>query len=221
MNASDLLSEVRTYYTARVMEHGPTPRGADWNSAESQRNRFEQLLRICDRTEPFRLGDYGCGYGGLFDYLCQGNWDGFYSGYDISPLMLETARRRHAGDHRARFEDDDSVLAEADYVVASGVFNVKLKTPRPEWEAYVLQTLQRMAKLARRGFAFNVLTSYSDPERVRPDLYYADPCFMFDYCKRTFSRHVALLHDYGLYEFTMLVRLEVPGLTPARPARSG
>ena len=44
------------------------------------------------------------------------------------------------------------------------------------------------------------------PERMRPDLYYADPCRLFDHCKRRYSRHVALLHDYGLYEFTILVR---------------
>jgi hypothetical protein len=28
----------------------------------------------------------------------------------------------------------------------------------------------------------------------------------FDHCKRNFSRQVALLHDYGLWEFTILVR---------------
>jgi hypothetical protein len=47
---------------------------------------------------------------------------------------------------------------------------------------------------------------YSDPERMRAHLYYADPCRLFDHCKRRYSRHVALLHDYGLYEFTILVR---------------
>ena len=53
-----------------------------------------------------------------------------------------------------------------------------------------------------------MLTSYSDPDRMRPDLYYGDPCRLFDHCKRRYSRHVALLHDYGLYEFTILVRLD-------------
>ena len=57
-------------------------------------------------------------------------------------------------------------------------------------------------------FAFNVLTSYADPDRMRPDLYYADPCFLFDYCQRRYSRWVAILHDYGLYEFTVVVRKE-------------
>jgi hypothetical protein len=34
-----------------------------------------------------------------------------------------------------------------------------------------------------------------------------DPLRLFDHCKRTFSPDVALLHDYPLWEFTILVRL--------------
>jgi len=51
-----------------------------------------------------------------------------------------------------------------------------------------------------------MLTKYPDAARMRSDLYYADPGFFFDYCKRNFSRNVALLHDYNLYDFTILVR---------------
>jgi hypothetical protein len=43
---------------------------------------------------------------------------------------------------------------------------------------------------------------------MRADLFYADPCVYFDLCKRRYSRQVALLHDYGLYEFTLIVRKE-------------
>jgi hypothetical protein len=50
------------------------------------------------------------------------------------------------------------------------------------------------------------LTSYSDEDKMRAHLYYTDPTWAFDLCKRRYSRHVALLHDYGLYEFTILVR---------------
>ena len=41
---------------------------------------------------------------------------------------------------------------------------------------------------------------------MRADLYYGDPCFFFDHCKTRYSKQVGLLHDYGLYEFTILVR---------------
>jgi hypothetical protein len=74
------------------------------------------------------------------------------------------------------------------------------------WLGYVETTLDRLAALGRRGFAFNLLSRYSDPDRRRPDLYYGDPLALFDHCKRRFSPRVALLHDYPLWEFTILVR---------------
>jgi hypothetical protein len=37
-------------------------------------------------------------------------------------------------------------------------------------------------------------------------LYYADPMKLFDHCKKKYSKKVAILHDYPLYEFTLLVR---------------
>jgi len=63
-----------------------------------------------------------------------------------------------------------------------------------------------MNKKSIKGFAFNMLTKYSDREYMKEYLYYADPLFIFDYCKRNFSKKVALIHDYELYEFTILVR---------------
>ncbi|MBX9585432.1 MAG: class I SAM-dependent methyltransferase [Gemmataceae bacterium] len=195
---------VRGYYTRRLAEHGPTPRGVDWNGAESQEVRFRQLLRLVDG--PYVLGDYGCGYGALLGYARAAGFVGEYRGYDLAPAMIAAARDRYAADPRAAFGDREDVLAGCDVVVASGVFNVKLDAPVGEWDGYVFRTLDRLAELGPRGFAFNALTSYSDPDRMRPDLYYADPCRLFDRCKRRYSRQVALLHDYGLYEFTILVR---------------
>lgn len=62
---------------------------------------------------------------------------------------------------------------------------------------------------SRLGFAFNCLTSYFDEDKKRDYLYYADPGIVFDLCKRRYSRNVAVLHDYGLYEFTILVRKQL------------
>lgn len=201
-----VLNTVRDYYSRRLAEHGPTPRGVDWNGSESQEVRFRQLLRLCDGPGPLVLGDFGCGYGALLGTARASGFTGEYRGYDIAPDMVGAARSRFGDDRAARFDDQESILAGCDVVVASGVLNVKLETPLPEWEEYALRTIDRLAKLGRRGFGFNALTSYSDPKRMRPDLYYPDPCRLFDHCKRTYSRHVALLHDYGLYEFTILVR---------------
>jgi SAM-dependent methyltransferase len=202
-------SSVERYYTGRLAEHGPTHWGADWNSRESQELRFDQLLHVLGNDREFSLVDYGCGYGALAGYLTAHRGAGVrYVGFDISEAMVTTAEEIHLGLPDIRFTSDERSLAPADYAIASGVFNVRLGTPVSEWESYVNGTIKRLAILGHRGFAFNMLTSYSDPEYMREDLYYGDPLRYFDHVKRTYSRHVALLHDYGLYEFTVAVRLE-------------
>lgn len=207
MGTRELLAGVERYYTAKLAAHGATPQGADWNSAESQVLRFDQLLRLCDATPPFSINDYGCGYGALVDHMRARGLSFRYRGFDIAAAMVETARELHAGQADCEFATEERALGAADYTVASGILNVKLDAPDAEWRAHVLHTLDRMAVLSARGFAFNALTSYSDADRRRADLHYADPLELFDHCKRRYSRSVALLHDYPLWEFTILVRL--------------
>lgn len=120
--------------------------------------------------------------------------------------MIAAARRLHPDLPASALVTSASGLAAADYSVASGVFNLRLEVDDAAWRAYVVETLDTLDGVSERGFAFNMLTRYSDPERMRPDLYYGDPCFFFDHCKRAYARDVALLHDYGLYEFTIVVR---------------
>lgn len=209
MNRESILSRVDQYYTGKIAAHGATARGVDWNSPESQALRFEQLLKICHDRGPFSLNDIGCGYGALVRYLEARGYRCEYRGHDISAKMIEQARACYGSRPDCTFFSDPGCLESADYTVASGIFNVRLDVPLPSWEQYVLETLDRLNGLSRKGFSFNALTSYSDPEYMRPDLFYPDPRDFFDRCQRRYSRHVALLHDYGLYEFTMLVRKEL------------
>jgi SAM-dependent methyltransferase len=209
MSRREILSKVGSYYTSALGRHGATPRGVDWNSEESQRLRFDQLAKIWEgrEGEAVSLIDYGCGYGALVPYLRERGLIFSYTGFDISPEMVAAARQLHGGTD-ATFVSDESEVPTAEYAVASGIFNVKLDTPEETWREYVLETLDRLARLVSRGFAYNVLSLYSDPEHRRPDLFYADPLFLFDHCKTRFSKAVALLHDYPLYEFTLLVRMD-------------
>lgn len=201
-----LLDEVAGYYAGRLAEHGSTARGVDWNGEESQLLRFRQLCKIVGDESAPRINDLGCGYGALVEFLASHYPDFDYLGCDISQEMVDAASRRLAGDGRARFEQGSVPSRAGDYGVASGIFNVRFGRADDEWAGYMGDTLDRLHETSLRGFAFNCLTSYSDADRMRDNLYYADPLAWFDRCKRRYSRNVALLHDYGLYEFTILVR---------------
>jgi SAM-dependent methyltransferase len=207
MDFSRILTSTESYYRAKISEHGPSARGVDWSSAESQELRFAQLLRVCEGEGDFSINDYGCGYGALVGFLQRQGRPFRYCGFDISRAMVDRAEELYAGQEGVRFVTDEAELPVADYTVASGIFNVRQETSDETWLAYMLHVIERMRAVSARGFAFNVLTSYSDAEKMRPDLYYADPLLLFDHCKRRYSRLVALLHDYPLYEFTLIVRL--------------
>jgi SAM-dependent methyltransferase len=206
---SDILGDVAGYYSGKVAAHGATPRGVDWNGAESQTLRFEQLCRIIGAREAFSVNDLGCGYGALFDFLAARHKTFSYLGIDVSADMVESGRQRLSAAPGARFIQASEPDRTADYGIASGIFNVRLECPDATWAAHVYATLDVLDRTSKAGFAFNCLTSYSDADKMRDYLYYPDPCALFDHCKRRYARDVALLHDYGLYEFTILVRKQL------------
>jgi cyclopropane fatty-acyl-phospholipid synthase-like methyltransferase len=206
-----ILHSVGQYYSEKLREHGTTSRGVDWNSEESQFLRFSQLLKVIDsESEELSLLDFGCGYGALLDFLSSdyAEQNIRYTGFDISEAMTQAAETRYREHRSARFLSDSSGLTPHDYTVASGIFNVRRGISDQEWKEYIFDQLRFMRSLSVKGFAWNMLTSYSDPEYMRSDLFYSNPGEMFDFCKRNFSKNVALLHDYRLYEFTVIVRLD-------------
>ncbi|MEZ5172430.1 MAG: class I SAM-dependent methyltransferase [Bacteroidia bacterium] len=203
--SKEILNKVGKYYSDKISVHGATPKGVDWNGEQSQVLRFKQLLRVCDNNDSYSLLDFGCGYGALLDYLIEDADSRIdYSGFDISAEMISAAKIKF--NNKFDFFTELNPELKFDFIVASGIFNVRQETPDAEWEKYILDTLELMNKHSVKGFSFNVLTSYSDKEFMHDYLYYASPEKLFSYCKTQFSKQVALLHDYQLYEFTILVK---------------
>lgn len=200
-----IIKGVKEYYTEKIKNNGVGAKGVDWNSKESQYLRFEQLCNVINKDQ-FSIIDYGCGYGELINYIDAKYSKYDYFGFDISDEMLAEAQKLFQTNSNVKFS---SQLNEnkTDYVIASGLFNVKLNlATNEEWLAYIIETLNNMNSLSVNGFSFNALTKYSDNDYMKDYLYYSDPLFLFDYCKRNFSKNIALLHDYDLYEFTIIVR---------------
>lgn len=198
--------KIKDYFLDCFIKFGPAPKGLNWNSVDTQEKRFEQICKVIDFSMPFSIIDYGCGYGSLIDFLKQKGQDFTYYGYDIVEEMINKGRELHKSENQCKFFNVEDELVKSDYVVESGVFNVKQSNCDKDWTEYIIDLLIKMNSLSEKGLACNFLTKYSDPEFMRPDLFYADPLFFFDYCKKNFSRNVALLHDYDLYDFTIIVR---------------
>lgn len=203
------LTSVKAYYSQKIAKYGCTPNGVDWNGESSQELRFKQLTKIIEYEKSFSVIDIGCGYGALWEYLRRTCIKPFhYTGCDVSQKMVEAARTKYQEDSSRTFIEGSCPSTTADYCIASGIFNVMLDNNRDIWINHIYRTLDLMNECSKRGFSFNCLTSYSDRDRMKGYLFYADPCVVFDHCKRSYSKNIALLHDYSLYEFTMIVKKE-------------
>lgn len=209
IDREDFRRRTIAHYRDQFTEHGATPRGVDWNGAESQEAHFAELLKLfpSDGEAGLDVNDLGCGYGAFAGYLAARRKILAYRGYDLNGDMIVSARGLHP-DPAFSFEVADAPLQEADYGVASGVFTLRLERSDEECWRALLDGATALHRTSRRGFAFNCLTSYSDRDKMRDHLFYPDPCRVFHHCKTNFSRQVALLHDYGLFAFTVIVRHE-------------
>jgi SAM-dependent methyltransferase len=203
-----ILGAVGAYYSEKLAEHGATPRGVDWKDTESQNLRHRQFLRLLEDDPEASVLDVGCGYGDFLSFLRAAGHRGRYIGCDVAAPMVEAARRLHGEGPDHSFIVGTAPSEEADYAIGSGILNVMRGSTPEAWGDYVRVTVDGLHAAGRRGFGFNMLSLISDPERRRADLFYGNPADMLTDCMAQYGRRVALLQDYGLWEFTMLVRRE-------------
>jgi SAM-dependent methyltransferase len=203
----DTLDKIANLYSGNLSEHGDQSKAVGWPTADSQELRFEKLSQVISEMDsPFSVNDYGCGYGAHLEYLLQKKYSvSGYNGYDLSEEMLSKSKERLEGfKGDLKLINSSKISTPADFTFVSGTFNVRFESTYEEWKKFIEEALTMINQSSNFGFSFNLLIKYVDWEE--PHLFYGDPCFWFDFCKLNFSKQVSLLHDYPLYEWTILVR---------------
>ncbi|MBI3299567.1 MAG: class I SAM-dependent methyltransferase [Elusimicrobia bacterium] len=180
------------HYQDLYLRHGDSPHAVQLSDKRSQERRFEILSQIAAQLGT--VGDIGCGLGHFFAYLKRRGFRGSYKGVDFVPEFIEAARVKYADAPRARFSVCDiekgALPTGCDYLFLSGVFNNKRRAN----ERFMYSTIGRMFRAARKGVAFNAMSTYVDYQDK--SLYYSDPLKVFDFCKRRLTSKVTLRHDY-------------------------
>lgn len=191
--------ELTRYYEEQVRLYGNDVRSLAWGSRESQETRFRvlsEMLPLKDR----RVVDVGCGLGDFYGWLKRAGIPCRYAGVDLSPGMIELARRNHP-DAEFLVGDigklDDPRL-RGDFVVASGIFNLVM----PDHDALMWGAVARMLELCREAAAFNVMSVRAPVKK--PGQFYADPDAALARA-RTLAPRAVLRHDYMVHDFTLVL----------------
>lgn len=175
-------------------------KGQEWNKLNPYKVlRMKKLLEV-GIFPGCSVLDVGCGFGAFYEYLKMRDISVDYTGIDIIPEFIEEAKRR-SPECRLEITDlfDNGLEREAhDFVVQSGIFNLKL--PSRNNLEFIARGLMLMLELSRIGIASNFLSSRS--ERKQEDGSYIDPAEIFKLRELT-DCFLTVRHDYGEREFTI------------------
>ncbi|TXH76317.1 class I SAM-dependent methyltransferase [Thiobacillus sp.] len=190
---------IRQRYKDRLQQYGPGIRALASGTEERRAIRFDVLTEI-GIGDGATVLDVGCGLADYFAHLTDRGINVRYTGIDIVPELIDSARVAHPElDLQVRdLQEEPFPDSSFDYVVCSQVFNLDLGGDKNE--KLVEDMLRAMYRIASRGVAIDLLTSYVD---FRQDqLHYYRPEEMFSYAKQL-TRRVTLRHDYPLFEFCL------------------
>lgn len=196
------LSPTCDYYRRKLEQYGATAAGMDWKDQTSQTLRFDRLTRFLPPHQVSSLLDVGCGNGALATFLATRFPEVNVFGIDICPEMVAVCLATH-GEGTARVTTCDELLREGsrfDYIVASGVFNVKLDASDLVWRDYTLHTIGEMFELANICVAFNLMSPFVDYRYDR--LFYPMPGDIEAFVANHVTRKYFIDHAYPLFETT-------------------
>ena len=202
---SEMSAVNREYYGKRFSRCGVDVR-AFWNSTDSQVRRFEIMSQIGD-LEGKSVLDVGCGFGDFCDFLMTRSHIKLrkYIGVDITPSIVEEARKQHPGEtiHCADilvFQTGDVI----DYSIASGIFAL----PGPFWKEHFIAVCRKMFALSRIGIGINFLSIFSHNNGKDRKSYYVEPWTALKIIMEEVSHKIILRHDYRDNDFTIFAYRE-------------
>ena len=203
------------HYEASLRVYGDEHRGVRWESAADAETRYFVMLGLLRASAPERVSllDFGCGAAHLLDLIQRLDRQEIdYRGLDISEAYINLCRLKHPHIpfYCADILDTDIALPQFDYIVMNGVFTIKWTLTFEEMWSYFTTMLKKVFLLARRGIAFNVMTTTTDLQRS--SFFHLPFDQLARFVTTHLSPHFTIHHDYGLMDYTVYVYHE-----PTRP----
>lgn len=192
--------ETQDYFLKRPSLYGDSHKSVDWGTADGQIRRFQALADAVTLKNRSIL-DVGSGMGHLVAWLEKNNHQiGSYEGIDITPTMVESARKLHPS-HLFSVcnlaERDQPLLTSYDIVFAGGIFYLSTHMPYE----YIDLMLRRMISLASYAVVFNLLVG-RPPEKASSEEFVAEMSKLVDVIERH-SYLYRIDHSYSKTDATV------------------
>lgn len=186
-------------YNNMLEKNGPTAKALGWTK-NRQALRFKILIDNFNFKNGSSILDFGCGFGDLYKYLQEKEPTSLnYTGIDINKKIISEGLRMHPdADLRVLDLEKNSFEEKYDFVVSSGVFNIK----RDDSFAFFEKIFEKLFSTAQVGVAINFLSDKVD--FFTEDSFHFSPESVLSNAYK-YSKRVILRNDYMPFEFTLVV----------------
>lgn len=197
--------KARRYFDSLYQKYGVNEKSLGW-SKNKQDIRFGCVLKYLGENES--VLDVGCGFGDMYQYLKRKEMYSYidYYGIDIMKPFIDIAKdkNKEVSTHflcknMMELSIDDSW----DWVVACGLFGLKIYDTKEEMYDYIRKTMERSLKHARKGISFYLLSDKVDYMASEKD-FYASPVKILEMAY-SFSRRVVLDNSDMPFEYCITV----------------
>ncbi|MEC7985912.1 MAG: class I SAM-dependent methyltransferase [Myxococcota bacterium] len=186
-------------YTRRFLRFGAHPKGVLWKDAESQNVRYEILMEYVKNRS---MNDFGCGYGGLYEYALSREYTGTYVGYDMNASMIAFAKKRFPN---GVFYHANRIHLPAEVTVISGTLNLKMNASDDVWWRWIQKTLTSCWAFSTEGMIFNLLVKTAD-SNPNSRLFYCSEEQVVTFCRKYLSRNLFLIRSSSLADIHIYIR---------------
>ena len=202
-NKKNFDAELEKKYAKQFKKYGATPEGSYWLDSKRQNLRFKILFQEIAKLQgdwELSLGDIGCGYGALAQYISNEYPSKTlrYYGYDISKDLINFCQKNYSLSE-AKFDIGTKPNLEVDVCLISGTFNLTATKNLTEWEDYIFKILTDCWLKTKKALMFNLQTS--NPAHIsRGNIFYGDKLSIASRCSLLFGptslvHHTDLPHD--------------------------
>jgi len=189
------LKAVQQFWDERARLSGSNYYTIDW-SQRTQLMRFLVFAQLA-QLDGASILDIGCGTGDFLDFLEHQRIPADYTGFDISPVMVERCRERFPN---AKFVSGDFLVWNPNrtfgYTIAFGIHNIKADGARDILEA----TLRRQFELSDKAAHISILSSRY--KNFDSHIQAWDPMEILEMAM-SITPYVVFRHDYLPHDFSL------------------
>ena len=182
--------------------HGDSPEAVLWPKGR-QEVRFHALTKHINLKERFSILDYGCGLAHLKPYLddCYVNFS--YTGVDSVSAFVDKSRVKYGDSKFYHITTPEYLPSNYDFVVASGVFNLRYLADQKANQAMIFKMLQQLFDHTNIYLSVNFMTDSVDYQQE--GAYHQNVAELYEFLYQNVSHRLVLDQSYMPYEYTVTV----------------